>query len=279
MRHPSKTSFQARFSSGHKPFNRDCVARFAHGAGLSLASGEKARGNLEKAAAEYRKRLAGLTQRLPHLTLGWPLADADAPAIEALRLAQSHLAQATAGADRREYELTQFDQERASLQRAVTAMADWAARGDRWAMLSDAEQAEITPLLARWTEYYALGYLHLAATSQVHRIMQDAADGSLHAMAVAPDSVFALLPLAVQTASNGPYRQPICGLRHQMFGTAQNIRSAAEDYSDHRLLLQINTDDLQGFSWGDRGGLQAWIRTADLLAGDWSAVEFNFESH
>ena len=254
MRHPSKTSFQARFSSGHKPFNRDCVARFAHGAGLSLASGEKARGNLEKAAAEYRKRLAELTQRLPHLTLGWPLADADAPAIEALGLAQLHLAQATAGADRIEYELTHFDQELASLQRSVTAMADWAARGDRWAMLSDAEQAEITPLLARWTEYYALGYLHLAATSQVHRIMQDAADGSLHAMAVAPDSVFALLPLAVQTASNGPYRQPICGLRHQMFGTAQNIQSAAEDYSDHRLLLQINTDDLQGFRWGDRGG-------------------------
>lgn len=61
------SSFPDQFPAKDKPINRDCVARFARGAGLSLANGEKARGKLQKQSAEYRKRLAGLEPRLPEL--------------------------------------------------------------------------------------------------------------------------------------------------------------------------------------------------------------------
>lgn len=273
------SSFPDQFPAKDKPINRDCVARFARGAELSLANGEKARVKLEKQNAEFRKRLAGLEPRLPELRVAAQASDTDGPAVEAYRIAQSKVSRMNERADLIDYELAHFDEERLSLRASVTALNDWAARGDRWAMLTAAEQAEIAPLLLRWTDYGALGQLHLDGTRGVHRSMQQAADETFRVMAVSPDSVFAALPKPVQAAVDGPYRLPTDHLRHQMFGSPSSIQSAAEDYSDHALLLQIQTDDLQAFGWGDMGVLQFWIRPRDLANGKWSAVKVSCESH
>ncbi len=277
--HLGVSSFPDQFPAKDKPINRDCVTRFMRGTGLSLANGEKARSKLQSQSAEYRKRLAGLAPRLPVLEAAAQTPGADDAAIGAFRIAQSHVLQMNERAIRMEHEHAHFDAECASLLASVTALQDWASRGNRWAMLTEVEQAEIAPLLARWTDYGALGQLHLDATRQVHRSMGDAANETLGIMAVAPDAVFADLPEAVRVAVDGPYRQPTHGLRHQMFGPPTSIQTAAEDFSDHYLLLQINTDDLQGFSWGDMGILQFWIRPADLVAGNWSAANFSRECH
>lgn len=273
------STFADQFPGDGKPLSRDCVARFAHGAGISLASGEKARAAIEKSSATYRKRLQDLALRLPDLTHAASAPDAAAPAIDALTLAQSHIVQMTTSADQMEHDLAHWEQECINLQSSVTAMATWAAKGHRWAILTDVEQAEIAPILAPWTTRDTLGRAHLASTHEVHRTMQTAASETLCVMAVAPNDVFVHLPAAVQTALNGAYRQPIWGLRHQMFGNPQNLQHAADDYHDHHLLLQINTDDLQCFLWGDVGVLQFWITPADLVAGNWSTVKISLECH
>lgn len=273
------SSFADQFPAKDKPINRDCVARFARGAGMSLVNGEKVPAKLEQQSADYRKRLAGLEPRLPELRAAAQAPDADGPAVEAHRIAQSHVLQMNEKIARMDYELSHFGAESLSLQASVKALNDWAARGDRWAMLTSAEQSEIAPLLVRWTDYGALGTLHLRETYQVHRSMGDAANETLRAMVVAQNDVFAALPDAVQAAADGPCRQPTRGLRHQMFGLPTSFQTAAYDHSDHYLLLQIYTDDLQGFSWGDMGILHFWIRPDDLSAGNWSKVKFSRECH
>ena len=273
------SSFQAHFPAAGKPINRDCVARFAYGAEQSLANGPEARDKLEKRAADFRGGMVSLEQQVQDLKAKVQADIADAAAGVSLQDRQSQLDSRKADVDGMDHALANFDAECAGLQASISAMNSWATSGGRWAILTAAEQAEIAPLLAQWTNRSSLGYAHLESNWTVHRSVQKAADETFRVMAVAPDRVFAALPKPVQAAIDGPYRLPTDHLRHPMFGSPSSIQSAAEKYSAHTLLLQIQTDDLQGFGWGDMGVLQFWIRPKDLAAGNWSAVKVSCESH
>lgn len=67
---------------------------------------------------------------------------------------------------------------------------------------------------------------------------------------------------------------------HQVFGNGVAVQGnvAAEREGDH-LLLQLVTDDLASWLFGDNGAWHWFIRPADLAAGRFEAAEVEFESH
>jgi uncharacterized protein YwqG len=64
-----------------------------------------------------------------------------------------------------------------------------------------------------------------------------------------------------------------------MFGLGFKIGSAASTHTHHHLLLQLHSDQLVNWMWGDRGVVQFWISEEDLLAQNWDAVEMTLESN
>ncbi|PWJ19078.1 protein of unknown function [Jannaschia seohaensis] len=62
-----------------------------------------------------------------------------------------------------------------------------------------------------------------------------------------------------------------------MFGPSANVQGAAEENQSRHLLLQLTSDDMPGFLWGDVGVLQFWIDHADLEARNWGAAEMTME--
>jgi uncharacterized protein YwqG len=58
------------------------------------------------------------------------------------------------------------------------------------------------------------------------------------------------------------------------------IQVAADEMArEHVLLLQLSPDEALGWSMGDQGALQYWIRPADLAAHRFENTVLTFESH
>lgn len=262
----SASLFKEAMPDPKRPWNRDSLLRFLHGARIALGSGEAAETRLKKTQAGYASSITGLTEKLA----GEP------PDREVL---QARLENTRAALRRLDGVLADFPAATRQLVQELEAMETWAQRGDRWAPLTEGDQEMLAPLLEPWTDLAGLGYAHLDRTSQVHRYIKDCVDETLLAMAVAEDGIFGLLPEPVRAAINGPWRQPYDRGHHQMFGCPASVQVAAEENEDARLLFQLQCDDIAGFRWGDAGVLQYWIRPADLEAGRWDRVYMTFEGH
>ena len=65
---------------------------------------------------------------------------------------------------------------------------------------------------------------------------------------------------------------------HHLFGRGQNVQTAAEAQGD-LLLLQLASDSMVRWMWGDVGVMQFWIAPAALAASDWSRVVVTLEGH
>ncbi|WP_180995974.1 DUF1963 domain-containing protein [Tabrizicola aquatica] len=259
------TLFKEAFSPD-RPFNRDSLLRFLHGAKIALGAGEKAEAALRKMQASYTASEAALVAKLETATEGREEMEAR---LQGLRTALGRL----------ERNLADFPAAVAALAAERDVMETWARTGDRWAPLTEAEQETLAPLLAPWTEHRGLGHVHLDQCYGIHRRMGDCVSETLLVMAVAEDRVFAALPQPVQEAVNGAWRQPYDRGFHQMFGEPDSVQDAASTYMGYYLLLQLQCDDLAGFHWGDAGVLQFWLRPADLEAGRWDRVTMSFEGH
>jgi Domain of unknown function (DUF1963) len=262
----SASLFKEAMPDPKHPWNRDSLIRFLHGAQISLGSGEAAETSLKKKQASYASRIKGLTEKLASET----------PEREVL---QARLDNTKAALKQLESILADFPAATRQLVEELETMEAWAQTGDRWAPLTEAEQAMLAPLLELWTASSGLGNAHLDRTYQVHRYMKDCVGETLLAMAVAEDGIFETLPEPVRAAINGPWRQPYDRGHHQMFGCPDSVQVAAEENEDARLLLQLQCDDIAGFHWGDAGVLQFWIRPADLHAGQWDRAYMTFEGH
>jgi hypothetical protein len=261
-------SLLERTTGAGRPWNRDSLLRFLHGARASLGSGPKAEAELRKTQASYAKRVQDTTAML---------AKDSFPVRE---LVQAQLEKMQSALKQLDATLADLPAATRRLVEELETMEIWARAGDRWAPLTEAEQQILAPLLAPWTTMSTgLGRAHLDKTTSVHRRMADCVRETLLVMAVAPDRDFATLPEPARAAIQGPWRQPYDRGHHQMFGCPDSIQSAADDNAHALLLLQLQCDDLAGFHWGDAGVLQYWIRPADLKAGRWDRAYMTFEGN
>ena len=104
-------------------------------------------------------------------------------------------------------------------------------------------------------------------------------DLSLTEAAAGPQSVYQALPAALRADIDRQYRLPGKRMTHQMFGLGAMVQTAVEEHANDHLLLQIQSDPMMGWIWGDVGVLQFWISTDDLAAGRWDCVELTIDAH
>jgi hypothetical protein len=262
----SASQFKDAIPDAKRPWNRDSLLRFLHGARIALGSGAAAEKELQKARDGYAHSIKGLTEKLAGET-------------EERESLQARLDQSLKAAKRLDSILADFGAATRQLATELETMTDWAQIGDRWQPLSEAEQEALAPLLEPWTTYHDAGWAFLKRTNSVHPGMGDCVIETLLVMAVAGDEVFSRLPEPVRDAVNGPFRQPYRRGHHQMFGCPDSIQDAAASNAQSYLLLQLQCDDLAGFHWGDAGVLQFWIRPEDLEAGRWDRAYMTFEGN
>lgn len=106
----------------------------------------------------------------------------------------------------------------------------------------------------------------------------EAATATLVAAANASPEIYATLPFAVRADIDTRHRIASIGRWHQMFGLAFKIGTAASTHTHHHLLLQLHSDQLVNWMWGDHGVVQFWISEEDLHAQNWDAVEMTVET-
>ncbi len=109
--------------------------------------------------------------------------------------------------------------------------------------------------------------------------IDEAATATLVAAANESPAVFAKLPFAVRADIDSKYRIASKGRWHQMFGRGTEIQTAVSDHTHHHLLLQLHSDQLVNWMWGDTGVVQFWITEDNMLAQNWDAVEMTLESN
>lgn len=263
----SASLFKEAMPDAKRPWNRDSLLRFLHGARIALGSAAAAEKELQKTQAFYASNSKGLAEKLTGI---------DVPDREVL---QARLDNTRASLKLLDHILSDFGAATRQLTEELQTMEAWVRAGDRWKPLTGAEHDLLAPLLAPWARSSRLGGAHLDHTYGVHRRMEDCVDETLLVMAVSEDEVFSRLPEPVRDAVNGPWRQPYDRGHHQMFGCPDSIQDAAASNAQSYLLLQLQCDDLAGFHWGDAGVLQFWIRPKDLEAGRWDRAYMTFEGH
>jgi len=275
----STKDFPDCFPDVSRPFNRDSLLRFVHGARCSLQSFDRLRGKLRKMYLVRQDGLARVEAQIQDLGSTAAPSTADQSVQEKLDRLRKQVNYWQSLLDRvKDYEAN-FDSRAAALSPSLESLWAWGQNGDRWSALSDADQSEIAPALHTWLEYEGFGRLLLEQTDEIHRDISDCIAETLRVMAVSSDEVFGTLPQAVRDAVNGAHRQPRAQSHHKMFGEPDCIQTAAIENEDSFLLLQLQCDDIAGFHWGDAGVLQFWIRPEDLEAGRWERAHMTFEGH
>jgi len=109
--------------------------------------------------------------------------------------------------------------------------------------------------------------------------IDEATTATLLAAANGPPDVYAKLPFEVRDDIDTKYRLAGKERWHQMFGLGTEIKTAVRDHTHHHLLLQLHSDQLVNWMWGDMGVVQFWIAEEDLLKQNWDAVEMTIEAH
>ncbi len=108
--------------------------------------------------------------------------------------------------------------------------------------------------------------------------LRDATEATLLAAANGPPEVFALLPEAIRDDIDARHRIASEGRWHQMFGLGTKVGTAVADHSYHHLLLQLQSDQLVNWMWGNAGVVQFWITEEALKDQNWDSVEMTLEA-
>lgn len=157
------------------------------------------------------------------------------------------------------------------LDTAIAAL-DWFAEGRADAdPLSAAERADFETMFSEIHQHCGEDVVGF-----VPERMADLATASLRAMASDPASLHAALPPAMAERIDRDHRQPL-GAAHRMFGLAT---CAGDTFWQHRedvLLLQLASDDLMEWHFGEGGVFQFWISPRDLAEGWLDRAQLTFD--
>ncbi len=207
-----------------------------------------------------------------------------------IRLARDDIADTIAKAQKRV--LTYGDQYQPDLdvllnrQEAFSKFVDevsiWAVSNEPWSKMDVADVEDLNDYFAQVREVggQVAQYKPFYQFTQGELIsVQEAAVATLVAAANAPPEVYAQLPFDVRDDIDTKHRIPSKGRWHQMFGLGTEIQSAVTDHTHHHMLLQLHSDQLMNWMWGDNGIVQFWITEDDMLQQNWDAVEMTLEGN
>lgn len=160
------------------------------------------------------------------------------------------------------------------LARLAEETAVWATPHNPWAPISDEDFEQIK----RIQEHLRTKFKDLA---QFRAILYsyELANLTLQEMACGGQDVYSFLPENVREYIRDHHLAPGNGGWHQMLGIGIEVQSAVWENATNVLLLQLYSDDLMNWMWGDVGALQFWIPPAAVKARDWSKVHITLEGH
>lgn len=207
-----------------------------------------------------------------------------------VRLARDDIAQTIAKAQKRvqEYgeryraalDTLQTDQD--AFSQFVDEVSIWAVSHEPWDHMAPADVTQLEAYFAqvRDTGGQSAPFKPFYQFTQGELLsIDEAATATLVAAANESPDVFAKLPFEVRDDIDTKYRIAGQGCWHQMFGLGNEIQTAVSDHTHHHLLLQLHSDQLVNWMWGDKGVVQFWITEDDMLARNWDAIEVTVEGH
>ncbi len=153
----------------------------------------------------------------------------------------------------------------------VEEVSGWVKGKHPWSLLSEDEAVKldsyISNALTRYRQF-------LSEESYRISVLEDL---TILALATANDDLYLQIPKKAREAINQSYRLPIYGW-NQMFGVPTSIQdSAVFENAGKHLLLQLFSDDMMCWEFGDAGICQFWISPENLEAQNWSEVNVTFE--
>jgi hypothetical protein len=174
-----------------------------------------------------------------------------------------------------EAELPRLRQLEAPFKAFVEQARSWTEGRDPWSLMQPADVAQLQAHMKRAREEFR----DFASVYTPHNY-QSLETSTLVAMASADERGYAALPEPVRTLINRDYLLPAGGW-HQMFGRGIEIQgdSCAMREEGYIMLLQLTSDDMMHWTFGDSGVYQFWISPADLADRNWSAAKMTFECH
>jgi hypothetical protein len=164
----------------------------------------------------------------------------------------------------------------------VGSVVEWCRGQNRWSALSDEDHAlfkDIFDMVKGDPQESQFACFYRWANCNYGYPYQLTSD-TLQSMANAAPDVFNLLPHDLRHAIATETRLPYCGdVWHQMFGTGQAAQLAVEENASIHMLLQLASDQMMNWMWGDAGILHFWISDADLRTGNWHNAYTTIECH
>lgn len=164
----------------------------------------------------------------------------------------------------------------------VGSVVEWCRGQNRWSALSDEDHAlfkDIFDMVKGDPQESQFACFYRWANCNYGYPYQLTSD-TLQSMANAAPDVFNLLPHDLRHAIATETRLPYCGdVWHQMFGTGQAAQLAVEENASKHMLLQLASDQMMNWMWGDAGILHFWISDADLRTGNWHNAYTTIECH
>lgn len=183
--------------------------------------------------------------------------------------------------DRYAPELAFLTENETAFRRYVQAAQQWVSGRDPVAPMAPDDIALLESLFAQIKTpqnrlpSFALFYRY--SRGHMNRL-RDARNATLMTLARAEPAVYHLLPHVVKADLDARHRLPQPGRWHQMFGQGTQTRAATGDHAYDHLLLELQSDPLLQWMWGDTGVVQFWISTEDLAAGHWDNAAMTIES-
>lgn len=160
--------------------------------------------------------------------------------------------------------------QRDSLSALIGALAGFAADRNPWDRLNPEERDVFVEALDNaWQQFPTL-----LEHPPVPRHVDDLAAVSIRAMMTGEGRAFAALPDSARERINRDYRLPPHGVA-QMFGPPMETEGAPRREGDAVLLLQLPSDDMMDWDFGD-GVYQFWIDPEALAARNWQTVRLTF---
>lgn len=172
--------------------------------------------------------------------------------------------------------------QRAAFTEYVKNIREWAFAHSAWTLMepTDYEKFETTFREVRdFREQKARFKVFYEHSDGRFLSVDDVVNVSLRDAISGPSEAYATLPAALRADIDQHYRLPRKNGTHQMFGLGTQVQVAVEDHFHDHLLLQLQSDQMMGWMWGDVGVIQFWISDEDLNSQNWNRVEMTIEGH
>lgn len=165
----------------------------------------------------------------------------------------------------------------------ITLVSEWADGQKAWAPMPKQDMQMLNEFSNKVFGYgrgdRAPVFKDIYRTGSVYHSLTDIVNDTLRSVISGAPDVYDLLPEKVKSEVDQRCLFGSDDDWHQVLGIGDIIQTATEENLDKYMLLQINSDYLMSWMWGDVGAIKFWITPENLKNGRWDTVFSTVEGH